>query len=184
MAPPHVHANTPPRPRTRAHATRGVPTHARRRYDITCCWGVWFCCCGGAGLVCLVCVVASILTEWCLSPTQMPLLGFPTFVYGAGSARCLLCRPRGFVLLRLHLYGQGLLSVPGHGSSTHAPVCCMARILQGMYARVSLGCVSDYSRWSVRMSRVRAIVVRMIVRIWSFIGCGFGSSGFSSIWCW
>ena len=84
--------------------------------------GVWFCCLLVAGLVCVVCVVASVLTEWCLSPTQMPLLGFPTFVYGAGSAR-LFVRPRGFVLLRLHLYGQCLLSVPGHGSSTHVPVC-------------------------------------------------------------
>ena len=94
---------------------------------------------GAAGLVCVGCVVGWMLTEWCLSPTQMPLLGFPTVVYGAGSARLVLCRPRGFVLLRLHLYGQCLLSVPGHGSSTHVPVC-VARTLQGVYARVSLGC--------------------------------------------
>ena len=37
-------------------------------------------------------------------------------------------------------------SVFGHERSTHVPVCCMARILQGMYARGSLDCVSDYIR--------------------------------------
>lgn len=96
--------------------------------------------CGFVGLLWVGCVVG-----WCVFGHEGVCL--PSGCHTRIPDRCfwswfgsitVVCRPRGFVLLRLHLYGQGLLSVPGHGSSTHVPVC-VARTLQGVYARVFWG---------------------------------------------
>jgi hypothetical protein len=63
-------------------------------------------------------------------------LGFPTVVYGAGSALNVCCRPRGFVPLSSSCPTIRWFYVSGHERSTLVPQCSMARILQGMYARV------------------------------------------------
>lgn len=45
--PPGIVNMYDPRCPLSTHATRGLPSHARPLYDITFCWGVWFCCSWG-----------------------------------------------------------------------------------------------------------------------------------------